>query len=77
MTRTPVTSSAIASVGHDPATNTLEIEFRGGAVHQYPNVTADEHAALVGAPSLGKHFSTHLRGRDHVRVGGVRNGPRA
>lgn len=58
MVRQPVSSTAVMSVGHDPATNTLEVEFRSGAVHQYEGVSAEEHAALL------KHF----RKRDHVRV---------
>src|SRR3546814_14208537 len=35
MNRTPVKSSQIASIGHDPSTNTLAIEFKGGKVYHY------------------------------------------
>jgi len=77
MDRTPVSSSAIKSVGHDPNTNELEIEFHSGRIHSYANVSIDEHRALMDAPSLGKHFGKHLRGRHHVRVDGTQNDPRA
>lgn len=33
MVRTPVASSALASVGYDPSTQTLEVEFRSGRVY--------------------------------------------
>jgi hypothetical protein len=62
MERTAVKSGQIASVGHDAATNTLEIEFHSGQVYRYSEVTADEHKALLAAESIGKHFGVHIRG---------------
>ena len=61
MERTPVKSSNIASIGHDPETNTLEVEFKGGGVYQYHGVDADKHAALLGAKSIGGHFHANIR----------------
>lgn len=61
MNRVPVSSSNIASVGHDPETNTLEVEFRSGDVHQYDGVSAEHHSMLVNAPSIGKHFHKFIR----------------
>lgn len=69
MTRTPVSSSSIKSLGHDPATNTLEIEFNSGRVYQHAGVTAQQHAALLAAPSIGKHYNATVRGKfDHTEV---------
>ena len=45
MKRTSVKSSNILSVGHDPETNTLEIEFKGGGVYSYDGVSAAKHSA--------------------------------
>lgn len=61
MNRTPVTSSNIKSIGHDPATNTLEVEFNTGGIYQYGGVSAEKHQALVGAESIGKHFGQHIK----------------
>jgi KTSC domain-containing protein len=61
--RKTVESSMIASIGHEPLTNTLEVEFKGGTVHQYANVTAEEHKALVAAESIGKHFNANIKGK--------------
>ena len=62
MERTPVESSMIKSVGHDPNTQTLEVEFKNGKVSTYP-ATADEHQALLSASSIGQHFNQHIKGR--------------
>lgn len=61
--RSLVKSSSLASVGHDPATNELHVEFRNGSVYVFSDVTAEHHAALVSAESLGKHFATEIRGK--------------
>ena len=60
---TPVKSSQVKAIGHDPATNTLAVQFMHGAGHLYcyPNVTADMHKAFAGAESIGAHFGKHIK----------------
>lgn len=62
----PVASSQIHSIGHDLATNTLAIRFKGkngpGSLYHYPNFTAAQFAAFQAAESKGKHFGTNIRG---------------
>ena len=48
MIRQPVTSSNLRTVGYDPITRTLEIEFQDGAVYQYDGVPPDVHACHPG-----------------------------
>jgi lysyl-tRNA synthetase class 2 len=60
--REPLSSSAIESVGFDPATNELEIEFRSGSVHRYA-VPRRIHRELIGAESPGRYFAQHIRPR--------------
>ena len=59
-------SSQIHSIGHDPATNTLAIRFKGknglGSLYHYPGFTAEQFAAFQKADSKGKHFGAHIRG---------------
>ncbi len=64
----PVKSSAISAIGHDPATNTLRVEFSSGHAYDYSNVTAEDHAALMGAKSLGGHFHKHFRTREYSKL---------
>jgi len=62
MERTPVTSSQIKSIGHDPENNLLEVEFNSGGVYQYQNFTSTHHEKLMGAESKGSHFGKHVKG---------------
>jgi hypothetical protein len=61
MEREPVNSSAIASVGYDSASDTLEIEFTSGQIYQFSGVADQVHADLMGADSIGGYFSAHIR----------------
>lgn len=61
MRREPVTSSAVASVGYDRATNVLEIEFVEGHTYRYFAVPASVHAAFLAAGSLGTFFAQRIR----------------
>ncbi|WP_309128438.1 KTSC domain-containing protein [Microbacterium sp.] len=63
MRREPVSSAAITSVGYDAAHAVLEIEFTGGDVYRYYAVPPSVHAALMGAPSLGRCFQHSIRDR--------------
>lgn len=55
-----VSSSNINSVGYDPSTNTLAIQFGSGTYH-YKGVTQDEYDALRNAKSVGSHFAANIR----------------
>lgn len=61
MKRVPVTSSNVASVGYDPATKTLEVEFKRGGVYQYFDVPAATHAAMLAAPSIGSYLDANIK----------------
>lgn len=66
MDRTPVTSSAIKSVGHDPDANIIEVEFHNGTIEQHADRTAGDFDAFVGAESVGKHYHANYRGKGVV-----------
>jgi hypothetical protein len=65
--RIPVTSSNLASVGFDPFTNLLEIEFRSGRIYQYYHVPVSVHAGLMAADSHGTYFARYIRDRYRFR----------
>jgi hypothetical protein len=58
--RLPVESTSLESVGFDPATNQLEIEFRDGGVYRYA-VPRRIHQELMSADSLGAYFARRIR----------------
>lgn len=61
MIRKEVRSTNIRSVGYDPESNTLEIEFHSGSVYQYYNVPQTIYDELMRASSHGSYFHKHIR----------------
>jgi uncharacterized protein len=62
MERQAVSSSNVASVGYDPNSLTLEVEFHDGNVYQYfdvPQLLAD---GLIGAASVGSFLNQNIKG---------------
>jgi hypothetical protein len=62
MKRIPVGSSNVSSVGYDPVTSTLEIEFHGGRIYQYANGPTRHFVELTsGSGSVGGYFNRHVK----------------
>jgi hypothetical protein len=69
ITRHPVTSSQIVSIGYDLPTKQLTIEFKPfkpkegvpNSVYLYQNVEPETHAALIGAESIGRAFGQGIK----------------
>jgi hypothetical protein len=63
MERRPVDSSSIVSVGYDPRTFTLEIEFHNGRVYRYLQVPIAAYRLLLQAPSIGAFVNRQIKPR--------------
>jgi len=67
MPRVEVVSRQIKSIGHDPATNKMHVEFvqhnptKPTSVYEYDNVSTEEHQALMAAESIGGYFNKHFK----------------
>lgn len=61
MDRQPVSSSNLASVGYDPDSETLEVEFKNGLVYQYLNVPQIVVDQLLEAGSIGSFFNSQVK----------------
>lgn len=61
MKREPVSSSNLLSVGYDPDTETLEVEFKGNRVYEYYNVPPFLYERMLEAASIGKFFNQEIR----------------
>jgi hypothetical protein len=59
--RTPVTSSALVSVGYDRESLVLETELTGGKIYQYFDVPESAFLELMSADSLGKYYNQKIR----------------
>lgn len=64
MKRNPISnSSQIKSIGYDPTTKTLEVEFKSnGALYQYHDVPQSAYQEFSKAGSLGQHFNQKIKG---------------
>lgn len=63
MTRRPVSSSHLKSVGYEAAQQRLEIEFNDGSLYEYDNVPPAIYEGLMAAASHGSYLHAHIRGR--------------
>ena len=61
MKRVRVVSSSVTSVGYDPATQTLEVEFAGGSIYRYFDVPEGVHARLIAADSKGTFLNVEIK----------------
>lgn len=61
MDREPVTSSNLVSVGYEPASETLEVEFKKSGIYQYYNVPEFMHERLMSADSIGTFFNAEIK----------------
>lgn len=70
MDRLPVNSSNIASIGYDPSSQTLEVEFLSGAIYEYYGVPDYVYESFLNAGSKGGFFHQNVRNvYSYARVG--------
>lgn len=61
MDRQPVNSTNLASVGYNPSSETLEVEFKNQSVYEYYNVPQFMFDQLIQASSPGTFFNTNIK----------------
>jgi hypothetical protein len=61
MERIPVESSNLASVGYDPESAVLEVEFKSGGIYEYSGVPQSVYDGLINAESKGKYFHQYIK----------------
>lgn len=67
MERIAVDSSSVTSVGYDPATFELEVEFRNGRRYRYQQVPIAAYRLLLQAPSIGAFLNEQIKPRFEVK----------
>ena len=64
-----VESSNIKTVAYDSHKMALVIEFQGGAIYCYDEVTPDEVGELMFAESIGQYFNKNIaRNFNYTRI---------
>lgn len=61
MIREEVKSTNIRSIGYEPESSTLEIEFHSGGIYQYFNVPQTSYNGLMSASSRGSYFHKYIK----------------
>lgn len=61
MYRTPVSSTNIRSIGYDPQSAVLEVEFTSGDVYRYFNVPENLYQQFLHALSHGQFLNDNIR----------------
>jgi KTSC domain len=61
MRRQDISSTAIASVGYDTATRSLEVEFTSGEVYRYLHVPPPEVLRFLNADSPGAYLNETIK----------------
>jgi hypothetical protein len=56
-----VNSSAIAAVGYDGYT--LTVEFHTGRIYDHPGVPDSVYREFMNASSMGQYYNRYIRGR--------------
>ena len=62
MNRIPVASSNVASIGYDPTTQTLEVEFNNGTIYQYFDIPQSAYEAFMNSDSKGRFLNLNIKG---------------
>jgi len=57
----PVSSSNVAAVAYDDATNTLGVRFLNGTEYHYSGVPRDVYEGLLNASSVGSYLNEHVK----------------
>lgn len=62
MHRQAVSSSNVASIGYDPASMTLEVEFHSGGIYQYFDVPQSVYEGLMSSDTHGGYLARSIKG---------------
>lgn len=58
---TPVTSSNLSGLFHDPETKTLSVQFKNGTIYAYQNVDTQLYLTVLNAESVGSAFNNLIK----------------
>jgi phosphoribosylpyrophosphate synthetase len=68
MSREPIDSSVIASMGYAAARRILEIEFHSGDIYDYFDVPEQEYVAFRSAESKGTYLNQIFKPRGYLYI---------
>lgn len=63
-----VSSSQVAMIGHDPATQIMRVQFVRGGVYEYEGVSPELHRSIVSANSIGGALRSNVKGLTYRKI---------
>jgi len=66
--REPVKSRILRSMGYDPSTKILEIEFQNNLIYQFFDVPPKVWTDLTRSTEIGKYFTDKVRTKFRSKV---------
>jgi hypothetical protein len=66
MTRTKVTAETLHSIGYDPDTELLELEFTSGDIYDYQKVKPYLYMGLMNSNTKDAYFNNYIRNNYEV-----------
>jgi len=66
----PVSSTTVAAIGYEEATNTLGVRFQSGMEYHYFGVPVEVFEAMRSAPSAGRFLDQNIKkaGYSYARI---------
>jgi KTSC domain len=58
-----IESSSLAALGYDEQRQIVAVKFKSGAIFNYGSFPPDQMLAFYAAPSRGKWFAEHIKGK--------------
>lgn len=64
MNRVPTPqSSSTRSIGYDPVTGVMHVEFNNGAIYEYSGIDSSTFQGLMHGPSIGAFLDQRIKSR--------------
>lgn len=64
----PIKSSSIKAIGYDEETKMMDIVFNSGAIYRYMNIEKQLLFSFLKAPSVGKFYTSFIKGLPNTRI---------
>lgn len=61
-----VSSSTVTSLAYDPSEEIMEVQFKSGALYEYPNISSETFQFVQASASPGK--ALHEVGKTHKAI---------
>ena len=69
MVLTDVKSSTLVQIGYAPGVRLLRVVYRDGSIYDHPDVSPEEHSAVMSADSKGRAMHVLAKAKPGIKLG--------